>query len=55
VAITVGAYERISDDKEEEARGVGRQRADNISLARFRGWQIHRHYEDNDFSAYKER
>jgi site-specific DNA recombinase len=54
VAITVGAYERISDDKEEEARGVGRQRADNISLAQLRGWQIHRHYEDNDFSAYKE-
>src|SRR5919206_574604 len=50
----VGAYERISDDKEEEARGVARQAADNEALSDLRGWKIAEHYQDNDVSAFKE-
>ncbi len=54
MALMVGAYERLSDDKEAEARGVARQAADNENLAALRGWKIAEHYQDNDFSAYKE-
>ena len=54
MALRVGAYERISDDKEEEARGVARQAADNEALAKLRGWKIAEHYQDNDVSAFKE-
>src|SRR3954469_22812058 len=54
MGLRVGAYERISDDKEEEARGVARQAADNEALASLRGWKIAEHYQDNDVSAFKE-
>ncbi len=54
MVLRVGAYERISDDKEEEARGVARQAADNEALADLRGWRIAEHYQDNDVSAFKE-
>lgn len=50
----VGAYERISDDKTEEALGVARQAKDNDALAALRGWTVAEHYQDNDVSAYKE-
>jgi site-specific DNA recombinase len=53
MGLVVGAYERISDDK-EEARGVARQAADNEALAKLRGWKIAGHYQDNDVSAFKE-
>jgi hypothetical protein len=54
MALKVGAYERISGDKEEEARGVARQAADNDALARLRGWTIAEHHQDNDVSAFEE-
>src|SRR3954471_841364 len=54
MALRVGAYERISDDKEEEARGVARQAADNEAQAKLRGWKMAEHYQDNDVSAFKE-
>jgi site-specific DNA recombinase len=54
MVLRVGAYERISDDKEEEARGVARQAADNEAQAKLRGWKVAEHYQDNDFSAFKE-
>lgn len=50
---TVGAYERISEDPNDTRLGVQRQREDTETLARLRGWTVHRHYTDNDLSAYK--
>jgi len=56
--VIVGAYERISDDQESEdtgdrGAGVRRQKTSNAELAKLLGWKIHRHYPDNDVSAYK--
>lgn len=50
----VGAYERISFDPNGTALGVDRQRTDNETVARLRGFRIHKHYTDNDLSAFKE-
>jgi hypothetical protein len=48
MTLTVGAYERVWDDKEGEARGVARQAADDESLAKLRDWKIGEHYRDNE-------
>lgn len=45
------AYERISDDREGQERGVERQRQDNVTLAGRHGCTIVRHFTDNDIGA----
>jgi site-specific DNA recombinase len=54
MAIRVGAYDRISDDGEDERAGVERQWQDNQATARVRRWEVVR-YSDNDISAFKRR
>lgn len=51
----VGIYARISDDQEEEAKGVRRQIQDGLAIARVREWPTDErfHYVDNDVSAFK--
>ncbi|MFC8896499.1 recombinase family protein [Streptomyces cinereoruber] len=46
---------RISDDKAEEARGVGRQEADGRKKAAELGWTIAEVITENDTSAFKRR
>ncbi|MFJ9788177.1 recombinase family protein [Streptomyces globosus] len=46
---------RISDDKAEDARGVGRQEADGRALADRLGWTIAEVITENDTSAFKRR
>ncbi len=48
-----GIYVRISDDREEEAKGVKRQLADCRKLVKSRGWPAAAEYNDNDKSAWK--
>jgi len=63
--LRLGAYERISDDQEDvgtgdRGAGVSRQREALQLLCKMLSssgpstWTIHRHYSDNDVSAYKE-
>jgi DNA invertase Pin-like site-specific DNA recombinase len=51
----VAIYARISDDQEEEARGVGRQVKDCTTVGTLREWPTgpDHHYIDNSVSAYK--
>lgn len=53
--LPVAIYARISDDQEEEAKGVARQIRDGKTVAGIREWPTSdRHtYTDNDVSAYK--
>lgn len=57
VPTPVGVYLRISDDyqenESEKGKGVGRQRADCLTLVRVRRWIVGKAYEDNDVSAYR--
>lgn len=46
-------YVRISDDREGEAKGVGRQLQDCLALGASRGWPDPEIYNDNDKSAWK--
>ncbi len=46
---------RISDDKAEDAAGVGRQERDCRELAARQGWTVGQVYIENDTSAYKRR
>lgn len=46
-------YVRISDDREGESKGVGRQLQDCKALAAARGWPEPAVYNDNDKSAWK--
>ncbi|MFJ1552301.1 recombinase family protein [Streptomyces mirabilis] len=46
---------RISDDKAQDAKGVGRQEEDGRSLAERLGWTISEVVVENDTSAYKRR
>lgn len=46
-------YLRISDDREGESKGVGRQLKDCLALASGRGWPEPAVYNDNDKSAWK--
>lgn len=48
----VGIYVRISLDREGEALGVARQRADCEALCARRDWPVAGIYQDNDVSAY---
>ncbi len=61
--LLLGAYERISDDQEDEStgdRGAGVTRQEEalellcqmLSKSGPSTWTIHRHYTDNDVSAY---
>jgi site-specific DNA recombinase len=63
--LELGAYERISDDQEDEStgdRGAGVSRQHEalqllctmLSSSGPSTWTIHRHYSDNDVSAYKD-
>ena len=45
-------YTRISDDHTGEGLGVQRQLADCTALADRLGWEVVKHYDDNDISAY---
>jgi site-specific DNA recombinase len=45
-------YTRISDDHTGEGLGVQRQLTDCTGLADRLGWEVVRHYDDNDISAY---
>lgn len=54
MALRLGGYARISLDKEDDEKGVDRQREDYERHAAIRpGWTVVRHYIDNDLSAYK--
>ncbi len=54
--LRVGLYTRISDDTEEQARGVGRQEQDEREVvARLGGTPHEPVYEENDTSAYKKK
>lgn len=44
-------YTRLSDDREGNAHGVGRQRQDIESKAATLGWKVVGFYEDNDITA----
>jgi len=46
-------YVRISDDREGQSKGVGRQLEDGFALAEARGWPKPVVYNDNDKSAWK--
>lgn len=46
---------RISDDKAQDAKGVGRQEEDGRALAERLGWEIAEVIVENDTSAYKRR
>lgn len=48
-------YARISDDREGDQLGVGRQLADCRDLAKHRSWTVVDEYVDNDVSAYSRR
>lgn len=48
-------YVRISDDREGQAAGVGRQEADSRALAERLGWQVADVVIENDTSAFKRR
>src|SRR4051812_20291823 len=50
-----GIYVRISDDKAEDAAGVGRQERDCRELAARQGWEVADVYVENDTSAFKRR
>jgi DNA invertase Pin-like site-specific DNA recombinase len=50
--IAVGVYARISDDTEDDAKGVKRQLEDCCGLAELRRWKAVP-YVDNDVSAYQ--
>jgi site-specific DNA recombinase len=50
---SVAVYARISDDREAEGLGVGRQEADARALAELRGWDVAYVAIDNSVSAYK--
>lgn len=53
---TAGVYVRISDDRAEDAAGVGRQERDCRDLAERLGWHVGENvYVENDTSAYKRR
>jgi site-specific DNA recombinase len=52
VPIVVGAYTRISDDGEGDAKGVARQKTDTFGLCSLRRWKPVL-YEENDTSAYR--
>jgi site-specific DNA recombinase len=45
-------YTRISDDHTGQGLGVQRQLADCQALADRLGWEVVKHYDDNDISAY---
>jgi site-specific DNA recombinase len=51
----VGGYVRISEDPNDEEKGVTRQAEDVRDLAASLGWQVTKLYEENDTSAYKKR
>lgn len=48
-------YARISDDRDGDGLGVGRQLEDCRGLAERKGWSVVEEYIDNDVSAYKRR
>lgn len=52
---TAAIYVRISDDKADDAAGVGRQERDCRGLAERQGWHVGEVYVENDTSAYKRR
>jgi DNA invertase Pin-like site-specific DNA recombinase len=49
---SAAVYLRISQDRDGEALGVERQRADCLALAERHGWTVGEIYTDNDRSAY---
>ncbi|MEV0810299.1 recombinase family protein [Micromonospora sp. NPDC050200] len=52
---TVGILVRISDDREDERKGVKRQEQDCRELADRLGWLVGEVYTENDTSAFKRR
>lgn len=51
-----GVYTRISDDREGDEKGVGRQDADcTHAIEHSRGGHVARRYQENDTSAWKKR
>ena len=50
--VRAGIYTRISYDPAGQRAGVERQRVDCEALCRSCGWEVARHLEDNDRSAY---
>jgi len=53
--VKTAIYARISDDRDGDRLGVGRQLEDCRALAERKGWTVVDEYVDNDISAYKRR
>ncbi len=50
--VRAAIYTRISDDQAGRGLGVARQLEDCQALAERHGWEVVKHYDDNDISAY---
>src|SRR5665213_2733791 len=55
MAVRVGIYARISEDRDGDMLGVNRQVADCQRHAEAQGWEVAETYVDDDVSAYKGR
>jgi DNA invertase Pin-like site-specific DNA recombinase len=55
MAVRVGIYARISEDRDGDMLGVNRQVADCQRHAETQGWEVAETYIDDDVSAYKGR
>jgi site-specific DNA recombinase len=53
--VRAALYVRISDDREGEGLGVGRQEQDCRALAERHGWTVSQVYTENDTSAFQRR
>jgi site-specific DNA recombinase len=53
--LRVGAYVRVSEDREDDAKAVGRQEEDTRALVARHGGTVAKLYAENDTSAYRKR
>jgi site-specific DNA recombinase len=53
--LRVGAYVRVSEDRDDDAKAVGRQEEDTRVLVARHGGTVAKVYAENDTSAYKKR
>jgi site-specific DNA recombinase len=53
--LRVGAYVRVSEDRDDDAKAVGRQEEDTRALVARHGGTVAKVYAENDTSAYRKR
>jgi site-specific DNA recombinase len=53
--LKVGAYVRVSEDRDDDAKAVGRQEEDTRALVARHGGTVAKVYAENDTSAYRKR